>query len=105
MNMDDRKGFLKEHKEQLLFFAMIITALFAVLAGILIWKISLIVIGIILALEIGMAVCLQNVPLWLHFIVMIGQILVGAKAGIGMLMILCAVFYLLTILTQSVWKK
>ena len=53
---------------------------------------------LIVLLEAGIACCLHDVPVWLHAIAVIAQIVAGVFAGATVFMVLCVVEYLVGIL-------
>ena len=53
---------------------------------------------VIVVIEAALAVCLHDVPIWLHGLVVIAEIVVGALCGVTLFMVLCAVVYVVGIL-------
>ena len=53
---------------------------------------------LIVLLETGIACCLHDVPIWLHAIAVIVQIIAGVLTGATVFMVLCVVEYLVGIL-------
>ena len=60
---------------------MIVVALAAILVSILALKIPVVPVCLIIVLEAGIAVCLHDVPIWLHGLVVLVQIIAGAICG------------------------
>ena len=75
--MNDIKALLKENKQQLTLFGVVIAALFVILMGIFVWKLPVVAICVLLLIEAGMSVCMQDVPIWLHGIDEIEQVVAG----------------------------
>ena len=103
--MNDIKALLKENKQQLTLFGVVIAALFVILMGIFVWKLPVVAICVLLLIEAGMSVCMQDVPIWLHGIVAIAQVVVGIIFGITICLLLCALFYVVGILALNVWNN
>lgn len=90
---------LRENKSMLLLFAVIVAAIAVILVSVLVLKIPAVAVCVIVLLEIGMALCLHDVPVWLHGLVVIAQIVAGVLCENTALIVLCAVVYLFGILT------
>lgn len=103
--MEELKVLVKENKQHLAFFGMIATALLVILIGILVWKLPVVPVCIVVLLEAGLAVCLQDLPVWLHGIVLIAQLIAGVLFGSGMFLLACVVFYVISIVVLSIWDK
>lgn len=103
--MNDIKAYAKENKQHMVIWGMVIVALAVALSGILVWKLPVISVCIFVLLEVGLAVCLQKLPVWLHGAVLIAQLIVGLIFGNGIFILVCAVYYVVSILLLSVWKK
>ena len=103
--MNDIKALLKENKQQLTLFGVVIAALFVILMGIFVWKFPVVAICVLLLIEAGMSVCMQDVPIWLHGIVAIAQVVVGIIFGKTIFLLLCAFFYVVGILALNVWNN
>lgn len=103
--MEDIKALVKEKKQNIALFGLIVAALAVILIGILVWKLPVIPVCIFVLLEATLAVCLQNVPVWIHGAVLIAQLIAGLLFGNGMFILLCAVYYVVSILVLSIWDK
>lgn len=90
---------LRDNKSMLLLFAVIVAAIAVILVSVLVLKIPAVAVCVIVLLEIGMALCLHDVPVWLHGLVVIAQITAGVLCENTVFMVLCAVIYLFGILT------
>ena len=102
--MNNKSSIISENRDQLTLFGVIVVAVLVILIGILAWKIPVLAACILILLEAGMAVCMQNVPIWLHGVLVIAQVLVGAIFGIPLFLLLCGVFYIVSILALNVWN-
>lgn len=103
--MDDIKALVKENRQQLALSGIIIMALVVILIGILVWKLPVVSVCILVLLEAGLAVCLQDLPIWLHGAVLIAQLVLGLLFGNGMFLMVCAIFYVISILILSIRDK
>ena len=74
-------AFYEDNKQYLLLFGVIVVALAAILVSILALKIPVVPVCLIIVLEAGIAVCLHDVPIWLHGLVVLVQIIAGAICG------------------------
>ncbi len=93
------KGELEENKSVLMLFLVIVAALAVILISILSLNAAAVPVCMIVVIEAALAVCLHDVPLWLHGLVVIGQIVAGALSGNVIFIVMCAVLYVLCILT------
>ena len=89
----------QDNKQYLLLFGVIVVALAAILVSILALKIPVVPVCLIIVLEAGIAVCLHDVPIWLHGLVVLVQIIAGAICGKLIFMVLCALVYVVGILS------
>lgn len=103
--MGDFKTLVKENKENVTLFGTVAAALLVIIIGVLVWEMPVVPVCILVLLEAGLSICLQDVPIWLHGIVVIAQIVLGAIFGKILFLLLCAVFYVAGILALSVWDK
>ncbi|MBQ8279273.1 MAG: hypothetical protein IJZ23_05480 [Roseburia sp.] len=103
--MDDIKALVKENRQQLALSGIVIMALVVILIGILVWKLPVVSVCILVLLEAGLAVCLQDLPIWLHGAVLIAQLVLGLLFGNGMFLMVCAIFYVISILILSIQDK
>ena len=103
--MEDIKALVKENKQHIVLFGLIIAALAVILIGILVWKLPVVPVCIFVLLEAVLAVCLQNLPVWMHGAILIAQLIVGLLFGNGIFIMVCAVYYVVSILVLSIWNK
>ena len=102
--MKEKNAFLSENKDQLILFGVTTMALLVILIGIIVWEIPVVGACILIFLEAALAVCMQNVPIWLHGAIMTAQVVTGAVFGRPLFLLLCGVFYMICILALNVWK-
>ena len=88
-----------ENKDMLVLFGVIVAALMVILIAILGLDIPAVPVCVIVLIEVGIAACLHDVPIWLHGLVIVGQIVAGVLTGRLLFMVLCVIIYVLGILT------
>lgn len=88
---------VSDNKSMLLVFAAIVAALAVILISILALKMPPLAVCALVAIEIALAACLHDVPIWLHGLVVAAQIVAGVLTGKTIFMLLCAVMYLVGI--------
>lgn len=103
--MEEIKALVKENKQHIALFGLIVAALAVVLIGILVWKLPVLPVCIFVLLEAGLAVCLQDLSVWIHGAILIAQLIVGLLFGNGMFILVCAVYYVVSILVLSICDK
>lgn len=82
----------------LILFGVIVAALLVILASIWGLDVPVVPVCIIVLIEAALAVCLHDVPIWLHGLVVIAQIIAGILCSNVIFIALCVVFYLVGIL-------
>ena len=70
-----------ENQSMLMLFAVIVAALAVILTGIIALHMPVVPVCLIVLLETGIACCLHDVPIWLHAIAVIVQIIAGVLTG------------------------
>lgn len=93
-----------ENKKMLILFGVIVTTLLVILAAILGLHMAPVPVCIIVLLEAGMIVCLHDVPVWLHGLVVAAQAVAGIATGNTVFMLLCCVLYLVGILALRLFR-
>ena len=83
-----------ENQSMLMLFAVLIVVLAVILIGIIALDMPVVPVCVIVLLEAGISACLHDVPIWLHVLAVLVQIVVGILCGAVIFMILCAVEYL-----------
>lgn len=94
-----------DNKNMLLLFGVIVVALLVILVSILGFDIPVVPVCVIVLIEAALAVCLHDVPIWLHGLVVIAQLVAGALCKNIVFIALCAVIYLLGILTLKFTRE
>lgn len=77
---------------------ILMTILTAVL-GIVVFDMPVLTVVLVMMIEAGMAACLHNLPIWIHGIVLIAQLLLGGFVSQIIFMILAVLCYVLGIVT------
>ena len=88
-----------ENRGMLTFFGVLVAALLVILISIIGLDIPAVAVCVIVLIEIAMAFCLHDVPIWLHGLVVIAQLVAGVLCHNLVFIALSAVIYLLGILT------
>lgn len=96
---------LEENKPYLALFAVIVAALLVILISILALKLPVVSICIMVLIAAGIAVCLQNEPIWLHGLVVLAEIIAGILCGKTVFMILLAALYVVGILVLKLLRN
>lgn len=91
-----------ENKSMLILFGVIVAALLVILIAILGLDVPIVPVCVIVLIEAALAVCLHDVPIWLHALVVAAQIVAGILCHNVILVAMCVVIYLLGILTLKV---
>jgi len=94
-----------ENKSMLILFGVIVAALLVILIAILGLDVPVVPVCVIVLIEAALAVCLHDVPVWLHALVLAVQIVAGVLCHNVWLMVMCAALYLLGILTLRVMRN
>lgn len=94
-----------DNKNMLLLFGVIVIALLVILVSILGLDIPVVPVCVIVLIEAALAVCLHDVPIWLHGLVVIAQIVAGILCENIVFIALCVVIYLLGILTLKFTRE
>lgn len=89
---------VRENKSMLILFGVIVAVLLVILVSMITLQMSVVPVCVIVVLEAALAVCLHDVPIWLHGLVIIAQIVAGVLCGAAVFMVLCALIYVVGIL-------
>ena len=95
-------------KENLPLLSLIWLAIFAVIAIVVssvVFKISVVVACVMVILEAGLAACLNRIPIWVHGLVFIAQIVCGILASQIPFMFVMAFIYVFAIAFLFVWAS
>lgn len=90
--------FFQENRDMLILFGVIVAALLVILISIMGLKVPVVPVCVIVLIEAAFSVCLHDVPIWLHGLMVIAQIVVGILCGRTIFVALCALIYLIGIL-------
>lgn len=96
--------FSKENLPLLSLIVLIIFSIITIIVSQLVLKTPLVACCLLIILEALLAACLDKIPLWLHGIVFIAQIVSGILADKLVLMILMAIIYILAIAFLFIWS-
>lgn len=94
-----------ENKNMLVLFGVIVAALFVILISILGLDVPVVPVCVIVLIEVALAVCLHDVPIWLHGLVILVQIVTGILCQNIIFAAMCAVIYLLGILSLRILRE
>ncbi len=95
-------------KENLPLITLILFAIFAVVAilvSTLVFHIGVVVACVIVVLETALAACLNKIPLWIHGLVFIAEIVCGILASQGPFMLIMAFIYVFAIAFLYIWNN
>ena len=70
----------RDNKKMLILFAEVVAALATILA-VLAMKIPVVPVCVIVLIEVAIAACLQEVPVWVHAVVAAVQLVAGVLCG------------------------
>lgn len=87
-----------ENKSMLILFGVIVAVLLVILVSIITLEVPVVPVCVIVLIEAALAVCLHDVQIWLHGLVVIAQIVAGILCGATVFMVLCALVYIVGIL-------
>ncbi len=93
------RSMAEENKSMLLLFCAIITVLLVILISMITLQIPAAPVCAIALIEAALAVCLHDVPIWLHLLVIVAQMIAGSLCGVTVFMVLSAAIYVAGILT------
>ena len=102
----DLKGYFK--KENLPLISLIWLVIFSVIAIVVscaCFKINIVIACVMVVLEAALAACLNRIPIWVHGLVFIAQIVCGILASQVPFMILMAFIYVFAIVFLFVWAS
>ena len=89
---------VQENKSVLILFGAIVAVLLVILTSMIVLQMPAVPVCAIVVTEAAMASCLHDVPVWLHGLVIIAQIITGVVCGAVVFMILCSILYVVGIL-------
>ena len=71
----------RDNKKMLILFAEVVAALATILIAVLAMKIPVVPVCVIVLIEVAIAACLQEVPVWVHAVVAAVQLVAGVLCG------------------------
>lgn len=86
----------KKRREDLPLLAVCIfgvIAIVVILLGIMACKLPVVAVCTIVVIETAMAICLHNLPIWVHALVIIAELIVGVLCGQMVFIVLAVVLY------------
>ena len=95
-------------KENLPLISLIVLGIFAVVSlivAIAVFHINPIIACVMVILEAALAACLNQIPIWIHGLVFIAQIVIGIMASQIPFMIFMAFIYVLGVAFLYVWAN
>ncbi len=101
------KDILSDHETISMFvlFAAIVAAILVVVLSIAAFDVPVLAACVVIALNVAIALCLRDVPVWLHGMVLIVEIVTGFVVKKAVFMLLCAVVYLLVVVEFRFMRK
>lgn len=90
----------KRQRKAILIFVCCMAAV--IITTILVCKIPVVPMCVILLLEVLLAACMHGMPLGVHMMLMMAEIIIGIVCGKGLFLVLCAVIYLAAVLMLGV---
>ena len=95
-------------RDNLPLITLIIFAIFAIVAIVvstLVFHINVVIACVMVVLEAALAACLNRIPLWIHGLVFIAQIVCGVLATQIPFMVLVAFIYVFAIAFLYIWNN
>ncbi len=100
-----RDFFSKENLPLICLIGLGLFVVVAIIVSIVAFKINVIVACIMVILEAALAACLNRIPIWVHGLVFIAQIVCGAMATQVPFMVLMAFIYVFAIAFLYIWSN
>jgi len=97
--------FTKDNLPLILIIMLSIYAVIAILISVLALKIPVVAVCAIIVLETLLASCLNKIPLWIHGLVFIAEIVAGIMASKVIFMILMALMYFFACVFLFMWSR
>ena len=95
---DSKSSALGENLQYIFVFGVILAILAVVLVSVLALKLPALGVCLAVLLEAGIAVCLHDVPIWFHGLVLLAEIIAGILCAVLLFMVLCAALYIAEII-------
>lgn len=88
-----------ENKDMIILFGVIAASILVILISILGLDIPVVPVCVLVLIEAALAACLHDVPIWVHILTIVVQLVAGILCGNTVFIILCLVIYVLGILS------
>ncbi|QFJ55773.1 hypothetical protein [Pseudobutyrivibrio xylanivorans] len=102
---DFKSFFTKENLPLISLIVLGIFAVVAILVSVLAFKINVVIACIMVILEAALAACLSRIPVWIHGLVFIAQIVCGIMASQVPFMVLMAFIYAFAVVFLFIWSS
>lgn len=79
--------------------AFVVVTVVMILLGIMACELPVVMVCTIVLLETAIAVCLHNLPIWLHCAVLLAEIIAGVVCGQVLFMVCAGIVYAMAIVT------
>lgn len=104
-SIDLRKFFSRDNLPLLSLIFLGVFAIVAVVVSIIAFKINVVVACLMVVLEAALAACLNRIPIWVHGLVFIAQVVCGIMASVVPFMVLMAFIYVFAITFLYIWAN
>ena len=91
----------RDNKKMLILFAEVVAALATILIAVLAMKIPVVPVCVIVLIEVAIAACLQEVPVWVHAVVAAVQLVAWQSAAEWVFCLLCILIYVFAIIDTA----
>ncbi len=103
--LDVKTFFSKDNLPLLSLIFLALFTLIVVIVSCVALHINVVVACVMAVLEAGLAACLNRIPLWIHGLVFIAQIVCGIIASQVVFMVLMAFIYVFAIVFLFIWAN
>jgi len=100
-----KEFFSKEYFPLHCLIGLVVLAVAAMIVSIVVLSINPVVACLMVVLEAGLAACLNKIPLWIHGLVFIAQIVCGIMASQIVFMVIMALIYVFATAFLFVWTN
>lgn len=97
--------FISNNKPAIFLTAFVVYALVMILISYFVFRIPIVPICTLVILEALLCACLSKIPLWVHGLVIVAQIVVGVMADKAVFMLLMALVYLGSVALLYLWGR
>jgi hypothetical protein len=102
---DIRDIFSKENLPLICLVALAVFTIVSIVLSIVVFHINPIIACVMVLLSAGLAACLNRIPIWIHGLVFIAQIVIGIMASQLPFMIFMALIYVFGVAFLYVWAN